>query len=211
MTVLIPQALTDAVLARAAERRVIVGISGGPGSGKSTLAAQLAEHWDATGAVVVPMDGFHFSSVRLEELGLAERKGAPETFDALALAALLAELATGAAASAPAYSRQLHEPVRDAIAVPATCRIVIVEGNYLGLDAEPWPAVRAHVDWLWRLNVPWPVARERLMARRVATGRDPAAAAAWVDSVDAANARLVAASNADVVLVPHGNNWRAMP
>jgi hypothetical protein len=67
------------------------------------------------------------------------------------------------------------------------------------------------VDWLWRLDVPWTVARERLIARRVLTGREPEAATRWVDSVDAANSDRVATSDADVALVPSGRNWRAKP
>jgi pantothenate kinase len=197
-TVLAP--LLAAVVTAAVERRVLLGISGGPGSGKSTLANQLAEAWNACDARIVPMDGFHFTNAELAARGLASRKGAPDTFDAEALADLLARLRTGGEATAPAYGRKLHEPVPDAIRIPTTCRIVIVEGNYLGLATPPWPRVRAQLDWLWRLDVPWEVTRERLISRRIATGRYPKEARAWVDTVDAANFALVATSEADVVL-----------
>src|SRR5512143_2779993 len=70
--------------------RVLVGIVGAPGAGKSTLAEALAAElapelatvWGPQAAVSVPMDGFHLSNVELHRLGLAARKGAPETFDA---------------------------------------------------------------------------------------------------------------------------------
>lgn len=194
------QRLADAVVAAAGERRVVLGISGGPGSGKSTLAADLAATWRAYDARVVPMDGFHFSNAQLAARGLAHLKGTPQTFDANALAALLESVRGGGEATAPAYSRELHEPVPDAIHIPVTCRIVIVEGNYLGLEANPWQRVREQLDWLWRVDVPWEVARERLIARRIATGRDPAEVQAWVDTVDAANAALVATTTADAIL-----------
>ena len=209
MTALVPPVLADAVLAAAAKRRVVLGICGGPGSGKSTLAAALAALWSGADAVAVPMDGFHLSAAELERAGLAHLKGAPETFDPLALEALLAELRAGTSRTAPAYSRELHDVIPDAIAVPPTCRIVIVEGNYLGLRGEPWRRVRTHLDWLWRLDVPWELARDRLIARRIATGRDPDAAREWVDTVDAASARLVADADAeaDAVLEWAGGEW----
>ena len=38
------------------------------------------------------MDGFHLSNVELDRLGLADRKGAPETFDAAGFVHLLRRL-----------------------------------------------------------------------------------------------------------------------
>ena len=93
----VPASLADAVLATAAERRVLLGLSGGPGSGKSTLAAALASAWSEMGSVVIPMDGFHLTTAELERAGLADRKGAPETFDGLGLADLLSRLRRGGA------------------------------------------------------------------------------------------------------------------
>ena len=48
------------------------------------LARLLTDQLEATApgvAVLVPMDGFHFTNRRLEELSLRGRKGATETFD----------------------------------------------------------------------------------------------------------------------------------
>ena len=93
-----------------------------------------------------------------------------ETFDADGLAALLDAIRQPRSASvwAPAYSREQHEPAPFAIEVSPSVGLVIVEGNWLGLDAEAWLAVRAHLDALWFLDVPWEVCRERLVARRLA-------------------------------------------
>ena len=77
-------------LARDGRRRVL-GLAGPPGSGKSTLAARLVERLDGA-AVLVPMDGFHLAGAELARLGRADRKGAPDTFDAAGYAALLARL-----------------------------------------------------------------------------------------------------------------------
>ncbi|WP_062521404.1 hypothetical protein [Demequina silvatica] len=169
--------------------RAVIGIAGGPGAGKSTLARSVVAGLDARGvpAAYLPMDGFHLPGLELAARGLADRKGAPETFDADAFVALLTRVAAGDAVLAPDYDRALHDVVPDRLPVPAEARVVVVEGNYLGL----WPRVRPLLTELWCLDVPWEVARERLVARRIATGRDPGAAAAWVDTVDAANARIV--------------------
>ena len=72
-------------------RRSLLGICGAPGAGKSTLAARIVE---ALGdrAVLVGMDGFHLAQRELNRLGRAERKGAPDTFDASGYVALLDRL-----------------------------------------------------------------------------------------------------------------------
>ncbi|WP_062378695.1 ATP/GTP-binding protein [Demequina pelophila] len=212
--------LGERARALAASGRVLVGVAGPPGSGKSTLARELAAHLVATGtpAVVVPMDGFHLGPDDLAEQGLADVKGAPETFDREGLARLLGDIreARRSAVRAPEYDRELHAVVPRRIAVPPQIRVVIAEGNYLGIPG--WEDVRRHLDELWHLDVPWAVCRERLVARRVATGREADAAVAWVDRVDAANARLVAAAldSADVVvdgasLVREGEGTSAGP
>ena len=65
----------------AGAQRFVVAIAGPPGSGKSTLAANLHEVLPEGSSVVVPMDGFHFDDAMLEQRGMRQRKGAPETFD----------------------------------------------------------------------------------------------------------------------------------
>lgn len=180
-------------------RRVLIGISGGPGTGKSTFAARTVQELAAKGvtSVVVPMDGFHLPDAVLAERGLEASKGSPATFDRLAFEALLERLRDPSVATlAPEYSRETHSVVPDAIAVEAGVQIVLVEGNYLGL----WPSTVALLDELWKLDVPWEVARARLIARRIATGRDPAAAREWVDRVDALNFMLVKDSFATRVI-----------
>ena len=186
-------------LAVAGSRRIL-GIAGPPGSGKSTLAQALCEALGGT-AVLVPMDGFHRSNEELVELGLRDRKGAPETFDGTAFVALLETLRAGVPVLAPVFDRRADRVVPDAISVPATVPLVVVEGNYLLLDEPPWDAVRALLDEAWYLTGDDDRV-ERLIARHVAHGRTPAAAREWVLRSDEANARLIVptAARADLVV-----------
>ena len=190
-------------------QRRILGIVGAPGAGKSTLAAAVAALLED--AVVVPMDGFHLADVELHRRGLLERKGAPETFDGWGYAALLARLrrpAPGELVMAPAFERDLEQPLAGAIPVPPTVTTVVTEGNYLLLDSPEWAAARAQLDQVWFATVDEHVRLERLVARHVRFGKSPEAARAWVESVDQPNARLVAAGAVRADLRLDLTDWR---
>lgn len=181
--------------------RTIVGIVGPPGVGKSTLATALAGARED--AVAVGMDGFHLSNAELERLGLADRKGAPQTFDAAGFVALIRRIRTGGElVYAPAYSRVLHESIGGVIPVPEQTRLVVVEGNYLLLPQAPWSALRPLLDLTIYLEAPEGVRVAGLLKRQRARGLDEAGARDWVFRSDEANARLIAETRtaADVVL-----------
>jgi len=178
--------------------RRLLGIVGPPGAGKSTLA-QALHRAVPTASQVVPMDGFHLAQVELERLGRADRKGAPDTFDALGFAALLERLRQPRPSEvvyAPAFRREIEEPVAGAIAVRPETLLVIVEGNYLLLDDGPWARVAACLDETWYVDVDDDLRRERLVQRHVRFGRSAEAARAWVETTDEPNARRIAATRA---------------
>lgn len=174
--------------------RRLLGVVGPPGAGKSTLAAELAADAGVP-ARVVPLDGFHLADRVLADLGVLDRKGAPETFDARGYAALLARLrAGGVTVYAPAFERDLEQPLAGAVAVPPEVELVVAEGNYLLLDRPEWRAVREHLDEVWYVDLPDDVRRARLVERHVRFGKSRAEAAAWVERVDEPNAALVVAT-----------------
>jgi pantothenate kinase len=174
--------------------RRIIGIAGAPGAGKTAYAARLVAE-SSVPAVQVPMDGFHLADSALVALGLRDRKGAPETFDAWGYAALLGRLRSATETVwAPGFERGLEQPLAGAIAVPPDVELVVTEGNYLLLDRPEWRAVRAELDEVWFLDVADDVRRARLVARHVEFGKSPDAAQLWVARVDEPNAALVAAS-----------------
>ncbi|MHA7282976.1 nucleoside/nucleotide kinase family protein [Arthrobacter sp. TMS2-4] len=184
-------------------RRTLLGITGPPGAGKSTVA-QAVRGLDPERHALVPMDGFHLADQALVALGLLDRKGAPETFDAHGYAALLARLADDPnhTVYAPAFERGLEQPLANALPVAPSSSMLITEGNYLLLDASGWREARTHLDEVWFVDVEAGLRRRRLVARHIRFGKTPAAAEDWVRRVDEPNAARVAATRdrADRVL-----------
>jgi pantothenate kinase len=150
------------------------------------------------------MDGFHLADVELDRLGRRERKGAPDTFDALGYAALLRRLAEDVdeVVYAPAFERVLEQPLAGAIPVSREARLIITEGNYLLLPEPPWSTLRPLFTEVWYADLDQPTRLRRLIDRHVRFGKDPAAAQAWATGTDERNAALVAAtrSGADLVV-----------
>ena len=177
------------------ERRLL-GLAGAPGSGKSTLAAALQD-WLGAQACVVPMDGYHLANAELQRRGLAQRKGAPDTFDSAGYVALLRRLRqqqAGEIVYAPEFRREIEEPVAGAIAVDPEIRLVITEGNYLLLEQGHWNHVAPLLDEIWFLEVGPDLRRQRLQQRHERFGRSPEQALAWMEQTDEPNARLIEAT-----------------
>jgi pantothenate kinase len=201
-----PDLVAEAARLAARGTRHLLGITGAPGSGKSTLAEALGDILGER-ARVVGMDGFHLAQAELVRLGRADRKGAPDTFDALGFVALLVRLRanTEELVYAPRFDRALEEPIVCAVPVPRDVPLVIVEGNYLLLDHGAWSGVRLLLDRCWYLDADDQVRRARLIARHESYGRSPAAARAHALGSDEHNARLIAQSRsrADLIVDPY--------
>lgn len=181
-------------------RRALLGITGSPGAGKTTLAVALVERLNvehgAGTAAYLPMDGFHLANASLERLGRRDRKGAPDTFDGWGFVGLLHRVRqeTDHDVYAPSFRREMDEPVAGEMAVAAGSSLVVVEGNYLLVDSEPWDRVPALLDESWFCVTPAEERQLRLVDRHTRHGRSAEAATAWVSAVDEANARVIEAS-----------------
>ena len=174
----------------------MLGVVGAPGAGKSTLADLMARTLGEK-AQAVPMDGFHLAQVELERQGIADRKGAPHTFDAAGYAALLRRLkhqSSGEVIYAPDFRREIEEPVAGAIAVLPQTPLVISEGNYLLLQDTAWKQVGELFDEIWYLHVEQDLRLARLTERHMQFGRTRDEATAWIASNDELNAQRVEAS-----------------
>ncbi|SEP28872.1 nucleoside/nucleotide kinase family protein [Trujillonella endophytica] len=194
-----PDDLVARVAALAKRRpRIVLGIAGAPAAGKSSLTEHLVRGLNERRlpAVGVPMDGFHLADAALDTLGRRDRKGAVDTFDVHGYLALLRRLRAEQETTvyAPAFERDLEQPVAGSIAVPPETRVVVSEGNYLLLEEPPWPEVWGAFDEVWYVDLDDDVRRARLLDRHVRFGKAPEAARAWVAAVDEPNAALIAAS-----------------
>jgi pantothenate kinase len=207
-------ALVDRARALVADgRRAVLGITGAPAAGKTTLAEELVEALrrsppDAlvAGSWVahVPMDGFHLADVELVRLGLRDRKGAPDTFDALGYAALLRRLREDVDEMiyAPGFERVIEQPIAGSIPIPREARLIISEGNYLLLDEPRWAGVRPLCTEVWYADLDRPERLRRLIDRHIRFGKDEPAAVAWATGTDERNAAVVAGTKdgADLIV-----------
>lgn len=125
-----------------------IACAGGPGAGKTTLANAVAKRirdissssssTNIDDAVTIPMDGYHYTKAELAQLAQPDdeskgmnRRGAPWTFNAPALASDLANAKKKGKGSLSGYDRQISDPVPNAIKVDGHNNIFLVEGNYL--------------------------------------------------------------------------------
>jgi pantothenate kinase len=200
------KAVADSVLAAAGTaERFMVAIAGPPGAGKSTVSAALHKEFEARGesSIVVPMDGFHFDDIVLNARGHRARKGAPHTFDVAGFEVLLRRIrAMEPEIAIPVFDRSLELSRAAADIVDGTSRIILVEGNYLLLDEQPWDRLRQLFDYTIFISVPEDELERRLLARIQSHGFDAAHARHWIDSNDLPNIRLVnsKSTRADLIL-----------
>ena len=188
--------LTEHLLETCDNKRRLVGIAGAPGAGKSTFVETLCDALNrarAGFAHILAMDGYHFDDRVLEARGDRARKGAPYTFDVGGLEAILGRLSAdnGKDIAVPVFDRSIEIARAGADIIPASTRLVLVEGNYLLLDDPAWAPLRRYFDVTVMLDVPREVLIERLGARWRGYGMDESAMRQKLDANDLPNADLV--------------------
>ena len=176
--------------------RILVGISGAPGSGKSTLSQALSSKLNKLEhvAAVIPMDGYHLDDSLLKDLGLLKRKGAPETFDFVGFKHLLLRVKNEDEVVYPVFDREREISIAGAGTLKKNIRIVIVEGNYLLFDEEPWSCLSELWDYSVFLDVELTVLEQRLIDRWIDLGFSRAEAQQKALENDIQNATRVIAS-----------------
>lgn len=175
--------------------RVIIGIVGKPGAGKSTLSSFLIDNLPASDVSLIPMDGYHLSNKILAELGRADRKGAPDTFDAYGFAALLKRIKNSKDdVYFPIFHREIEESIAAEGVVTAQTKLVITEGNYLLHEADGWREVGPFLTESWYVDVDDELRLERLVDRHHFFGKERQAAYDWAHGTDERNAQLVEAA-----------------
>ncbi|MFZ6005993.1 MAG: type I pantothenate kinase [Actinomycetota bacterium] len=145
---------TDTFLGRP-EQRVpfIIGLGGSVAVGKSTTArvlqALLARWPDHPRVDLVTTDGFLRPNRVLEERGLMERKGFPESYDVRRLVRFLEEVKRGEPeVRAPVYSHVVYDIVAGEEQVLRQPDIVILEGlNVLQTGVAAGHEARFVSDW----------------------------------------------------------------
>ncbi len=111
----------------------IIGVAGSVAVGKSTTARilrALLQRWPSSPQVdLVTTDGFLYSNAVLEERGLAERKGFPESYDRGRFVEFLAAVKSGQPkVPAPVYSHLVYDVVPGEEVIVDRPDILIVEG-----------------------------------------------------------------------------------
>ncbi len=195
--------LVDLLEVRGRGARHVTAIAGPPGAGKSYMADRMAAALNAReagSAAVFPMDGYHYDDAILDARGWRPRKGAPHTFDVPGFAAMLLRLRANAEdeIAVPVFDRDIEIARNAARFISRDVRHLIVEGNYLLLDAAPWDALA--FDTTVFLDVPFEELDRRLRARW--RSLEGAALIAKLEENDLPNARLVVnqSRSADFVL-----------
>lgn len=148
------------------------------------------------------MDGFHYDDAVLDHLGLRHRKGAPETFDFGGFIALLQRLKMREPdVAVPLFDRSMELSRNAAAIIGSDVRFIIVEGNYLLLDEEPWRALESLFDFTIFVDVERDELERRLVQRWRDHGRDDDAARHWINSNDLPNIDRVLRSRRQADLV----------
>ena len=196
-----PKALSDYIIKSSEGRnRYIVAIAGPPGAGKSTIAQTLllllTEKFIQ--AKIIPMDGFHLDNSILAERNLLDRKGAPATFDTAGFIHLMNRLTNFEnEVVIPEFDRNKDLSIAGSSIISTKDKVLIVEGNYLLIEEEPWAKLKKTWDQTIFINPGIDTLEQRLLNRWLRHGLDTQDAKKRTLSNDLPNARYVIEKSSD--------------
>ena len=181
---------------RESSDRWVIGISGPAGAGKSTLGGMLVQVLNAlhgedeSFSCLLGVDGYHKENSTLDLEGSRAVKGRPATLDVASFVRDVRRVkyqrADDPPVGLPTYHRPSHNPIADALFVPPPPRlqIVVIEGILLFTEGNGFePLYQDHhngdektttpplLDVRIYLDLPEPLARGRVNARKVQGGR----------------------------------------
>jgi type I pantothenate kinase len=161
----------------------VIGIAGSVAVGKSTFArilqALLAQWPDHPKVDLITTDGFLYPNKVLDERGIMNRKGFPESYDTRALLDVLRRIKSGDdAVAAPVYSHVVYDIVPDEQVVVRNPDIVIIEGlNVLQTRSGAPEFVSDYFDFSIYIDADEPDIEQwyvdRFLALRASVFQDP--------------------------------------
>lgn len=194
---------------------VMIGIAGSPGSGKSTTSLEVCRRLNHLGypSIVVPMDGYHFSKSELSKMDNPEeafnRRGAHWTFDSYRFVQDLQNLRSSNSGILlfPSFDHGTGDPKEDDIMVDLdVLKIILIEGNYLFLDLEPWRQISELLDDRWFIDCELEMIRQRVFKRHLKSGDSEERAKFRVEYNDVPNARLIQETKSKALLITDSVN-----
>ena len=196
-----PKALSDYIIKSSEGRnRYIVAIAGPPGAGKSTIAQALllllTEKFIQ--AKIISMDGFHLDNSILADRNLLDRKGAPATFDTAGFIHLMNRLTNFEDdVVIPEFDRNKDLSIAGSSIISTKDKVLIVEGNYLLIEEEPWTELKKTWDQTIFINPGMDTIEQRLLNRWLRHGLDAKDAKKRTLTNDLPNARYVLEKSSD--------------
>ncbi len=183
------------------KERLIIFMAAPPAVGKTTLS-QFLEYLSKVNEELIDiqslgLDGFHYHSDYIQTheiirdgkiIPMKEVKGCPETFDAEHFRKKVEELKDGNPRW-PIYDRTIHDVVEDVVEV--TGDIVLIEGNWLLLNEEPWNKIKEKADYTILIEAEEKVLRSRLIERKMQGGLSREDAENWYLNSDSVNVKRV--------------------
>ena len=124
--------------------------------------------------VVLPIDGYHYTKDALSKFPnpaqAFARRGAHWTFDAERFVADLISLKKDSSQNFtfPSFDHAVGDPIENDITVNNNSEIIIIEGNYLLLDKEPWSIIKRHIaDFSIFISADEDIIRRRVINRHL--------------------------------------------